>query len=260
MLESMRIIEVNFFQNLRTALLAFAFLLSGAPGYLVAQDAVQALQGLSDQELTILRNGKALIRQAASSQSLSLAVRGNFADEIRSRIRATGANYVAEVIMVVPAAAGSTTLKGLARDLSNVEGYVGIPYWSKQSNRFYDLFDRVTVIQRSTPGEGQTVVADQHMDPFADYRASYSCELSGFELRFHSENLSPISYKGFKAVAPGNMVWYLYGFPAEGATILYGVGAVRTFDMFGLFGERLKVSFMGRIQAFFSYMYGKSRQ
>jgi hypothetical protein len=251
---------VNFLQYLRTVVLAFAFLLSWAPCHLVAQDTIQAIQGLSDQERATLRNGKALIRQAASSQSLSLAVRGDFADEIRSRIRATGANYVGEVIMAVPAAAGSTSLKDLAHDLSNVEGYVGIPYWSKQSNRFYDLFDRVTIIQRSTQAEGHTVVVDQHMDPFADYRASYFCELSGNELRFHSENLSPISYKGFKAVAPGNMVWYLYGFPADGATILYGVGAVRTFDMFGLFGERLRTSFMSRIQAFFSYMYRKSRQ
>jgi hypothetical protein len=64
-------------------------------------------------------------------------------------------------------------------------------------------------------------------------------------------------YKSFSAVSPGNMVWYLYGFPQDGAMCLYGVGAVKTFDLFGLLGDRLKTSFMGRIQAFFSYHYGK---
>jgi hypothetical protein len=171
-----------------------------------------------------------------------------------------GANYVGEVIMVIQAEAGSLALKGLAHDLSDVEGYVGIPYWSKQTNHTYDLFDRIKVIQRSMQPAGQTVVADQHMEPFADYRARYSYELTGAELHFRSENLSPISYKGFNAVAPGDMVWYLYGFPQEGAMLLYGVGAIKTFDMFGLLGERLKTSFMGRIQAFFSYMYGKRRE
>ena len=46
-------------------------------------------------------------------------------------------------------------------------------------------------------------------------------------------------------------------FPKDGATFLYGVGAVKTFDLLGLFGERLRTSFMGRIQAFFSYIYQK---
>jgi hypothetical protein len=104
---------------------------------------------------------------------------------------------------------------------------------------------------------GQTVVADQHMEPFADYRARYAYELENGELRFRSENLTPISYKGFASVGPGNMVWYLYGFPKDGATFLYGVGAVKTIDLLGLFSERLKTSFIGRIQAFFSYIYEK---
>ena len=74
------------------------------------------------------------------------------------------------------------------------------------------------VVERTAAAGGQTVVADQHMEPFAEYRARYSYELDGGELRFRSENLTPISYKGFAAVAPGNMVWYLYGFPKDGAT------------------------------------------
>jgi hypothetical protein len=239
--------------------LAAACLVFAAPALLGGQEANRALRGLSDDERATLQAGKALIRQA-SSRSLSLASSGPFADEIRARIRDMNANYVGEVIMEVPAASGVGTLKRLARDLANVEGYIGIPYWSKQNNRTYELFDRITVLQRSLQPTGQTVLVDQHMEPFADYQARYSYELNGAELRFRSENLTQISYKGFDAVAPGNMVWYLYGFPTEGETLLYSVGAVKTFDMMGLFSERLRTSFMGRIQAFFSYLYGKQRQ
>ena len=53
------------------------------------------------------------------------------------------------------------------------------------------------------------------------------------------------------------MVWYLYGFPQEGVICLYGVGAVKSFDLFGLFADRLKTSFMGQIPAFFGYLYEK---
>jgi len=218
----------------------------------------QRFRGLSDEERAMLDRGQALIRQVASFRSLSLGASSAFADEIRDRVRALGANYVGEVIMVIPSGASRAgTLEALAGDLANVERYVGIPYWSKRNHRTYDLFDKMKIVERTVQADGQTVVVDQHMEPFADYRARYSYELDGAELRFRSENMTTISYKGFDAVAPGNMVWYLYGFRDEGATCLYGVGAVKAFDLFGFFGDRLRTSFMGRIQAFFSYLYAK---
>ena len=234
--------------------------LLAAPALALAQEAALPFKGLSDQEQATIRAGKALIRQTGSAQSLSLAVQSLFADEIRRRIRSLKANYVGEVIMAMPAGAGSAALQGLARDLSDVEGYVGIPYWSKRQNRRYDLFDQITVMQRTRQPSGETVVAQQHMEPFSQYQALYSYELIGPELHFRSENTSQISYRGFDAVSSGNMVWYLYGFSEQGVTFLYGVGAVKAFDMFGLFEDRIRTSFMGRIQAFFSYMYGKQRQ
>jgi hypothetical protein len=230
----------------------------GAATFANPTPVTKVFQGLSDEERATLEQGHALIRQASSARSLSLAAPGAFADEIRARVRALGANYVGEVIMVVPGgAASSGSLEALAKDLANVEGYVGIPYRSKQSNRTYDLFDKMTIVERTTQSDGQTVVADQHMDPFLEYRAQYSYELEGVELHFRSENLTTISYRGFNAVGPGDMLWFLYGFPQDGAICLYGVGAVKAFDLFGLFGDRMKTSFMGRIQAFFSYLYAK---
>ena len=221
----------------------------------------KAILGLSEQELAILDGGKALVRQVSSPSSLSLGASGAFADEIRNRVKTLAANYIGEVIMVIPAGSSpSDFMSTLAGDLANVEGYVGIPYWSKQNKRLYDLFDKMRIVERTRQAGGQTVVADQHMEPFADYRARYSYELDAGELHFRSENLTTISYKGFDAVGPGNMVWYLYGFSQDGATILYGVGAVKAFDMYGLLGDRLRTSFMGRIQAFLSYMYDRKHE
>jgi hypothetical protein len=219
-----------------------------------AQSYVGTFQGFSENELSTLKEGKPLIRQAASARELSLVALGPFPDEIRTRIQAVGANYIGEVIMVVQGNNSQKTLTDVARKLANVEGYVGIPYWSKQNNRTFDLFDNVKVIERMQRGRGETVVADQHMEPFAEYRASYIYELDKGELHFWSKNLTPITYKGLASVAAGNMIWYLYGFPMDGATFLYGVGAVKVFDLLGLFENRLRTSFMGRIQSFFSYV------
>ena len=243
---------------MRIAILALAASFIAGSATATPSLAAKAFLGLSERELTTLDERKALIRQASSPRSLSLGAAGPFADEIRDRVRKLGANYIGEVIMIVPAGASpSGSLEALSRDLANVEGYVGIPYWSKQNNTTYDLFSKMKIVERTSHAGGQTVIADQHMEPFETYRARYSYELDGGELRFRSENMTTISYKGFDAVAPGNMVWYLYGFTRDGATILYGVGAVKTFDLMGLFSARLKTSFMGRIQAFFSYLYAK---
>ena len=47
------------------------------------------------------------------------------------------------------------------RDLANnVEGYVGISYWSKQNSRAYDLFGKIKIVDRTTQSAGQTVVAE----------------------------------------------------------------------------------------------------
>jgi len=237
-----------------------AFALAVVAPFAAGAQAALPFTGLSAAEQEAVRAGHPVIRQADSASSLSLAVQTPFAEEIRGRIRSLRANYVGEVIMAMPASAGPGTLQGLARDLANVEGYVGIPYWSKQQNRRYDLFDRMKVRERTRQAAGETVIAHQHMEPFSEYDARYSYELAGAELRFRSENLTQITYRGFDAVSAGNMVWYLYGFSEAGSTYLYGVGAVKTLDLLGLFDQRLRTSFMGRIQAFFSYMYGRQRQ
>ena len=234
---------------------AAAVAAAGAASPLAAQAAEGVFRGLSAEEDAALERGEAVIRKA-SADSLSLAVRSAFADEIRDKVKGLGANYVGEVLMLIRSDDGAV-LPRLAERLADVEGYVGIPYWSQHQKQTYELFDRMKVVERSGGPLGGATVADQHMKPFADYRARYAYELAEGELRFSSVNLSPISYKGFTAVGDGDMIWYLYAFRRGRDTCLYGVGAVRVFDLFGLFGDRLTMSFMGRITSFFRYMYAK---
>jgi len=50
------------------------------------------------------------------------------------------------------------------------------------------------------------------------------------------------------------MVWELYVFCHNDGLYVYGVGAVKAFDLFGLFRDRLEPSLMGRVEAFFTYI------
>jgi hypothetical protein len=222
-----------------------------------AQGAAAPLK-LDADEAARLASGEAVIREVKDSRSLSLTASGELADKLRSRVASIRPNYLSEVMFALPSREGA--IEDLASAVANVKDYVGIQYWSKRQKTNYNLFDRLDIVSRVAIAGGEQIEVLQHMEPFADFGCRYSYRSSaapsgrGREFFFECENTSPISYSGLNAVSPGRMAWLIYAFPSDGKVIFYGVGAVRAFDMFGAIRERLEVSFLGRVEAFFGHM------
>ncbi len=250
----------------RLRILAAAALATALAGAAAAE---QPFRGLDAAEEATLAAGKAVIRSVRDARSLGLAASGKAAEELRARIASIRPNYVSEVIAIVQAPsaeAAAADLGRLAAALADVKGYVGIPYFSKRQQKTYDLFDKLAVGSRRPLAGGESIEATQHMEPFDDYAARYEYRLEGSAkaetaLVFSGVNLDPIiySYRNFKAVSPGDMVWALYAWREGDRVYFYGAGAVRAFDLFGAFRDRLEPSFTGRIQAFFDYMTARTR-
>lgn len=218
-------------------------------------------RGLSDAETAALERGELLVRPLEASGKLSLVRDDNATREIVQRIRTIRPNYTAEFMAIIPVkdmAQADSMLRRIAAVLSDVEGYINIPYWSKQQKTTYALFDRMEVLDRKArqTDNGETIEVRQHMEPFDEFRARYDYSLDKETLRFSVVNLDSIvySYQHFRAVTPGNMVWELYVFRHNDGLYVYGVGAVKAFDLFGLFRDRLEPSLMGRVEAFFTYI------
>ena len=201
-----------------------------------------------------------MIRQLDTASKLSLAPFSAEASAILKEIAQLNPNYLVEVIALVPYTPGAKQIERLAITLSDIQGYIGIPYYSVREKKTYDLFDKVNILLRKTIPGGELIEAEQHMKPFEDYKASYEYRISADSLIFRSVNLSHIAYKGIRSVAPGNMKWYLYVFHSDGFLVYYGIGAVKAFDMVGLIRDRLEVSFIGRVGAFFDYMSTQLRE
>ncbi len=215
------------------------------------------LSGLSTQEATSLLGGEALIREIKTHTALTLSGFDDEAMKIKKEIAALSPNYITEVIALIPYRDSANQIGKLATVLSDLDSYVGIPYWSAQMQKTYDLFDKMTItVKKQIPG-GTYLESVQHMKPFEDYKASYEYRMSNDALIFHSTNLSHLVYKGIRSVAPKGMHWYLYVFRNESNLVYYAVGAVKAFDMMGLIRERLKVSFIGRVDAFFKHMFAQ---
>ncbi len=218
-------------------------------------------QGLSNTETAALARGELIVRPLGVSGRLSLARDDSAAREILRRIQAIRPNYTAEFMAFVPVqdtAKTESILNLIAEALSDVQGYVNIPYWSKQQKTTYALFDRMEVLDRKAreAGNGESIEVRQHMEPFDEFRTRYDYSLEAGALRFSAVNLDHIvyTYQHFQAVAPNNMVWELYVFRQNDGLYVYGIGAVKAFDLFGLFRDRLEPSLMGRVEAFFTYI------
>jgi hypothetical protein len=218
---------------------------------------------LGAEDAARLGRGESVIRMVDNPRKLSLSAEGEFAAELRSRIASLKPNYLSEVMLSIPYRPGA--IEALAAALSDVKGYCGIEYYSKRQKKIYPLFDKMEVKARRSEAGGEVIEAWQHMDPFSEYKSVYRYRTKasptgpGSELFFIGENTSALSYEGVEAVTPGDMAWALYAFPSGGRIFFYGVGGVRAFDMFGVLRDRLEVSFMGRIEAFFGYMSKKLR-
>jgi hypothetical protein len=242
----------------------FAALTIAATGAISAQAALAVPSGaqpfarLDEAETAALARGETVFREASGWKDLAVPPDAPFASSLIEETRKSGANYIGEVLMVLPRTGATEALPArLAAALSDVEGYVGISYYSKKNRQTYKLFDRMKVIERSGSAAAGRVRAEQHMEPFSAYEAGYEWSSTPASVSFRSENLTPLSYKGTKAVSPGTMVWRLEAYAAGDSWVLYGIGRVKAFDMLGILRDRLSASFMGRIQAFFGSMYEK---
>jgi len=214
-------------------------------------------KNLTETETAALILGKSVFRQPAGWKTLSVPPSAPFAKDIEEAVHKLGANYIGEVIMTIPKSANPDLLASLVRDLQDVESHLKIPYWSSRYKKYFDLFDRVEILEKSGTETDGALKAEQHMKPFDDYTEQYRWSLRGDRLSFFSTNLTHLSYDGRKAVSPGEMIWRLEAYADGDRWVLYGIGAVKAFDMFGLLRDRLSASFLGRIEAFFGFMYGK---
>lgn len=217
----------------------------------------QVFPNLNAQELLDIKSEKPVFREVSGWKNLAVPQNAFFAEALKEEVRKTGFNYLGEVLMLVNAKKVETLLPALEKRLYAVEEYAGILYWSKRQERFYDLFDWVRVESGSRTPKAAKIATNQYMEPFGEYNSIYEWNFGSDRLIFSGINTSSLSYDSVKAVSPGNMVWRLYAYKEGDNWVFYGLGAVKAFDLLGILRPRLSVSFMGRIEAFFKYIYGE---
>lgn len=216
------------------------------------------VQGITAEELNQLRKKEIIIRVLESYKEIRLQPESTKAKAIIDHYKKLRPNFLAEAMFVMPVKPGDEqmVLRDVKSFLQSVKGFEEIPYYSKQNDTWYPLFEDINILELPVfPDGSEGIIAEQKMRPFKPYTAVYRYDLSGGTLMYETYNRTPIYYKWMKGVGDEKMYTTLLVQAYPGCLFFYGLGGTRAFNFFGLFGKRLDVAFIGRIEAFFEWFH-----
>jgi len=213
---------------------------------------------LSAEEVAQLEAGEPVFIFMDDMDESSLSPTSREGREILEEYEDIDPNFLIESFFILPVeeGTGDRVLEEVRTFLLDITRFIGVPYWSERHEKYFDLFSRIEIKKRRTFDDGSSgLFAEQKMKPFKPHEALYRYWMQGSDFIYTSTNTEPIHYKFVKAVKEGNMFTSLFVHAEPEALVFYGVGGVRAFTFFGVFGDRLQDSFQGRTEAFFKWFH-----
>lgn len=211
---------------------------------------------LTAEEKAILDNGVVLIRNIDFYKNICLDKSDDKQiQKVKKEIHELQPKYLAEVIQIKPYA-GNEDLPSKLRDiLYNVGDYAGIPYWSEQKNRWYDLYDSAHIEDEISDGTFTELNCIFKMQPFGLVEEYITLEESSDKIIYMTKNMNKLRYHDkFDCVYPQKMKMCIVLFRDGENWVLYGIGGVNA-PRVPFFTERIETSFINRIKTFCNFIF-----
>ena len=212
---------------------------------------------LSDSDKVRLNKGEVVIVNTGNTKKICIETDNPTAKKLINTMTTLKPSYFAEIIQVKPYKGNEDLIERIKKELLNVEGYAGIPYWSERHERYYDLYDWAKVLSRADNGTNTKMVADVYMSPFGEFETNISLEQSYDGLLYlFSNKTKMIVEEKFTAAGPEKMKSGIAVFRDGDNWVLYGAGGVDALSLFFL-RDRIETSFINRIKSFTAYFIQK---
>lgn len=215
---------------------------------------------LTAQDRATLSEGEVLAKSIDKAKNISLSNANSGATAIIEATKAYAPNYLAEMVQVRPVNGNEDLLDKMAAVLTDIEHYAGIPYWSVQHQRYWDLYEKASVRDTSTSeasgGTVQTFCANLYMEPFGDIDSLITLTKTDDYLLYINENAKALKLKGINAIKKHGMKSAILVFKDGDNWILYGLGGCKTLKVAG-FQKRIETSLINRIKTFVNYVFSK---
>ncbi|WP_428768116.1 DUF6675 family protein [Treponema sp. HNW] len=210
----------------------------------------------SGEERQKLADGEILIRNIGKAKNMSLKPVTPQAAALIERVKKLKPAYLAEVIQIRPLSGNENLIQNIKPLLLDIEGYVGIPYWSERAQDWFDLYSSASVVKSDVTETGETLNVDLYMLPFGDLNVDIGLSNNDGEVFYSMINTGSVKYDNITVVRPEKMQSFVYAFKYNDCIVLYGIGGVNAPSIFFL-RERIETSFINRIKTFCKFIFEK---
>tara|TARA_B100000614_G_scaffold259811_1_gene285255 strand:+ start:1433 stop:2230 length:798 start_codon:yes stop_codon:yes gene_type:complete len=230
-----------------------------------AQSLDSLLSGLSRGDRERLVQTGAIEQYIENHRRLSYAPDHPLARAIEDRVNEVRPNVISEQIVLVRGDVDRVELLRLYNSLRRVSDLSYLQYYNERKDSTNELFhdsfavagpeDRTPVSDPTVTSipEEDTVWVLQGLPPFGTILSRYRYRSGGEAFLFSGTNVDTLTYRSVPVVQPGNMITDILVIPGDGFVLMYGVGAVRAFKMFGLLDDRIEAAFSGRTEGLFNW-------
>lgn len=253
--------QYNFLKLFNTQVATFFFLIIGVlPNGLFA---LPFNEKVSDSDKAVLDSGSILARSIDKYKNAALKSDNSAAVKMLQEIKSMSPNYLAEMIQVRAYEGNEGLLDKMEAVLLDVPHYAGIPYWSEQHQRFWDLYEKAQVnstepFDSTIPATNKatSINASLYMEPLGDIAAHITFERGDEYLLFMNENTNTLKLKGINAISKGKMKSAILVIKDGSNWVLYALGGCKTFKVAG-FQKRIETSLINRIKTFVNFVFEK---
>lgn len=213
---------------------------------------------ISEEEIEQLEDGNVLIRNIEFYSNICLEKEGKILSSyLFDAMKKLKPKYLVEVIKYIPYEGMENLPESFETILNNVQDYVGIPYWSVEAKKWYDLFTYAQIKEKYEEEDKYVVKADLEMDPFDVVCERFEVRRTDDEIFYLAVNENKLSYhKKLDCIWPERMKIGIYVFKDQDKWVMYGIGGVRA-PRFPIFHKRISVSFENRIKTLCLYFLDK---
>lgn len=211
---------------------------------------------LKSSEREKLQKGEVLIRNIDTVKNV--CINQNVQTErVLSTMKKLGPNYCAEIIQVIPYEGNENIRDRINAILLNIKDYVGIPYYSERTKKWYELYSSAEITNARVNGNETIIDCILEMSLFGKFKSLITIEENPDYYFYSLKNMENLIYHHkFTAVKKGNMVSCITVFRDGDNWILYGIGGVDALKVWFI-EDRVETSFINRIKTFCNFIFKK---
>ncbi|MCR5606820.1 MAG: hypothetical protein K6F69_08400, partial [Treponema sp.] len=110
-------------------------------------------------------NGEVIILNTGNTKKICLDTDNPVANKLIKTMKDLKPAYFSEVIQIKPYRGNEDLIERIEKELLDVPGYAGIPYYSVRHDKWYKLYESAEIKNKSSSGNKTDMLADVVMKP-----------------------------------------------------------------------------------------------